>query len=125
MDIVIKHVGLQVFENDVLPFYEEVLGMVSTRAFMLNEEESGKIFGIRRSVTVISGKLGDAEIELFVHASTPEPTYNHVCIHTFHAEQLYKKAEERGYRVYKRKGHVGITFFVSDSNGNIFEVKPL
>ena len=125
MKVVYKHVGLQILENDIVPFYEEVMGVVITRTFELNEEESSKIFGISRCVTIISGKLGEEDIELFVDGWSREPSYNHVCFQTSNAEQLFKKADERGYRVYKRKGHVGITFFVSDSNRNIFELKPL
>lgn len=125
MNIILKHVGLQVVEADVSNFYEDILGFKSTRSFSLTDKESDEIFGINNEVSIIFGNCGEVEFELFVSANPKQLNYNHICLSVSNAEQLRNHAAQKGFRVYTREGKQGFTYFISDSNSNIFEIKGL
>lgn len=125
MKIGVKHIGLQVVEADVLNFYEGILGFKSTRSFSLNRNDSNDIFGIDSDVNIIFGNCGEVELELFVSSNPKQPDYNHVCLMVSNAEQLFKLAAQKGYRVFVRQGKLGLIYFITDSNHNIFEIKSL
>ena len=125
MSMDFKHIGLQVVEKDIIPFYEEVLGFISKHSFELGETDSNKIFGINKNILIIYGSCGNIDFELFVNNSPKDITYNHICIQVNEAHQISRRAQERGYKVFKRKGRESETFFITDSNSNVFEVKSL
>lgn len=125
MNATIKHIGLQVLEADVSNFYEDIFGFKSTRTFSLTHKESNEIFGISNDVTIVFGDCGEVELELFISKNPKQLNYNHVCFFVNNAEQLSKHAAKKGYRVYIRENKQGFTYFISDSNSNIFEIKNL
>ena len=123
MDIIFKHNGLQVLQADVKSFYEDILGYKIERSFALSAEESLNIFGIDSPVEIVQGDCGEVNFELFISSNLKQPTYNHTCISLSNAQSLSELALQKGYRVYTRKGKAGTTYFISDSNRNIFEIK--
>ena len=125
MNAKVKHIGLQVIEADVSNFYEDIFGFKPTRSFSLTQEESNKIFGINNDVTIIFGDCGEVELELFVSENQKQLNYNHTCLMVSDPEQLSKHAAQKGYRVYTRENKQGFTYFISDSNSNIFEIKGI
>jgi len=124
MDIIIKHIGLQVIEKDIKPFYIDVMGFKQIRSFNLCDKESNEIFGIKKNVSILYGTSSGLDFELFVDNDPQKPSFNHVCIQTDDVSQMAIIAKERGYKVFKRKGHKSETIFINDSNRNVFEVKP-
>lgn len=114
-----KHTGLQVVEADISEFYEKILGFELLRSFSLTAQESNEIFGIDQDVTILMGTIGGVDLELFVSSKAKNLTFNHTCILADDATGIAERAQQHGYRVHTR----GVTYFVSDNNNNIFEIK--
>ena len=123
MDIKFVHAGLQVLQKDVKPFYDDILGFKVERSFALSAEESLGIFGIDSPVEIVQGDCDEVNLELFISNNPRLPIYNHSCIAVSNAQAIANSALQKGYRVHNRNGKAGTTYFISDSNCNIFEIK--
>ena len=120
----IHHIGLQVTEEDISSFYINVLGCNVLREFTLLKEDAYLIFGILKEVDIFYTQCGNIELELFVDKTPKAATFNHVCIHTDTVVEIVKKAQSAGFNVFTReKNDQSKTYFVSDSNHNLFEMK--
>jgi hypothetical protein len=65
-------------------------------------------------------------LELFVVNNIKIPTFNHICFHTDNATELINKAKMAGFRLHIReKKDKTKTYFVCDSNYNLFEIKTI
>jgi hypothetical protein len=123
MNIIFKHIGLQVIEKDVDSFYVDILGFEFTREFLLSHEESKKIFGKSKKVRILFGSCKELGMELFVSDLHRNPSYNHICIQTENLQEISTAAKQKGYRVFTRRTSSSGTLFISDSNHNTFEIK--
>jgi len=117
----IHHIGLQVIKEDVENFYVDIFNFKITKTFLLSNENATNIFSINESPTIIYGTCGDFELELFVSKSNVEKTFSHLCLQTDNFEEIMEKARQKGYKVYVHKPNQ--TFFISDTNHNVFEIK--
>jgi hypothetical protein len=123
MDIIFKHIGLQVIERDVDSFYIDILGFEPIRTMQLSAEESNDIFGINSKVSILFGLCRGLDMELFISDSPLTHSYNHICIQTKNSQGISIAAKQKGYRVFTRRTSSSETLFVSDSNHNVFEIK--
>ncbi|MFO7868519.1 MAG: VOC family protein [Bacteroidales bacterium] len=122
----IVHVGLQVVDKDVVSFYEDVLQGTVIRSFVLPEELCGEIFNIHQQTTIVCMMCDGFELELFVSDCSENQSFNHLCVESFSAEDIYNAAVQSGYVTYKRSSkNGGYTYFIKDSCANIFEIKLL
>ena len=51
------------------------------------------------------------------------PSFGHICFQSSEAERIVKKAAEKGFHTIIRKRNSKETYFINDSNHNLFEVK--
>jgi hypothetical protein len=125
MNAIVKHIGLQVVEKDVKNFYIDIIGckILSTR--FLSKEDAGLIFNIPNEVKILYTACAKVDMELFVTDSPKPATFSHLCIHANCASEIADKALQSGYRVYVRKKENTETYFISDSNFNVFEIKKM
>lgn len=119
----IKHVGLQVIEKDVDGFYSDILHFKIERVFALTEKETLEIFNMANGAKIYFGNCDGMELELFISDSLTSPTFGHVCFQTAEAPELAEKARKKGYRVFIRDNGKSETYFISDANHNLFEIK--
>lgn len=121
----LKHIGLQVVQKDLLPFYQEVFGMEIQSTFILLKGDSHKIFNKEQSIPVIYAKSQFCDFELFVAEETfLETSFAHLCIEVDQPQLFANAALEKGYKVTLReKEGKSDTYFIKDSIGNIFEIK--
>jgi hypothetical protein len=119
----ILHIGLHIIENDLESFYTNVLNCKIERTFNLQPEDSFNIFGINEEVKILRVSCGGIELELFIDGKIESPTFGHVCFQSSEAERIFETASENGYRTFIRKRNSGETYFISDSNHNLFEIK--
>lgn len=125
MNAIIKHAGLQIVEKDVEDFYIDVMGCQIVSTSYLSKEDAGQIFDIHQEVKILFTICAEMDIELFI-ADTPRTlTFSHICIHVSSATELVDKARQKGYRVFARKRENSETYFVRDSNFNVFEIKKM
>jgi len=123
MENEIKHIGLQIREKDIEEFYVNVLDYKLIRTFTLSADEANEIFGIHQAVKILFGESEGLELELFINESPGMPTFPHVCFHTGHASEITDKAKLNGFRTFIRGKSGYETYFISDSNHNLFEIK--
>lgn len=120
----LHHIGLQVIEKDIEVFYINVLDCVIKWDFKLLKEEALQIFKIDKDVDIFYTQCENLELELFVDNKPKEANFNHVCILTDKDVEIVKRAKLGGFRVFTREKKDNTkTYFVSDSNNNIFEIK--
>jgi hypothetical protein len=122
----LKHIGLQVSENDLTNFYETLLGCSISRINNLPAEDAGVIFKIAQPVKMIQACFRGLELELFVFNQEKQPSFNHLCLNLTDAAEIAEKAGHMGFRVYVRqKPNKPATYFISDSMNNVFELKNM
>jgi len=121
--MLLKHIGLQVNENDVELFYKKILNFQINRTFDLSENIANEIFEQKEAVKVICGNCEGLEFELFVSKTITPPTFNHICIHTENASKIFEQAKQSGFTTCVRQTNETKTFFIKDSNFNMFEIK--
>ena len=119
----IIHIALNVSERDVQSFYIDVLKGEITRTFELSQEDSSEIFNINKKVEVSQVSCEGIELELFIGDKSRLPTFAHVCFQSLQAEEIFEKANLNGYHTYVRNNNSSPTYFVSDTNSNLFEIK--
>jgi hypothetical protein len=120
------HIGLQVSEKDIVPFYELVLQGYNNRSFVLPKEQCEEIFSISQDTKIIYMMYDGFELELFVYEHIQDKSFSHVCLSSEHAEKMYKTAQQIGYSTYKRLSKNGsYTYFLTDSSHNTFEIKKV
>lgn len=120
----IHHLGLQIIEKDLQPFYFEVLGCKLLRKFNLSKEEAFSIFNILKDVEIIYTRCENIELELFIDNIIKSPSFCHVCLHSHNVMEIVNKAKIAGFHIYIReKKDNSKTYFISDSNYNLFEIK--
>jgi len=117
------HIALQVREKDVNSFYVDILNGKITHTFALSKEDSFEIFNINKNVIVSQMSCEGIDFELFVDNKRLLPTFAHVCFQSLQAKEIFEKAKLNGYPTYVRNPNSSPTYFVSDTNSNLFEIK--
>lgn len=124
MEAVLKHIALEVREADVRSFYCEILGGKVTGQFNMKKEDASTLFNLNQQVDVYFVSLYGVDFELFVHKKTCS-NLSHVCLAMNKAGEIFNSSHIRGYRTHLRNAGSTPTYFVKDSNGNMFEIKAL
>lgn len=117
------HIALNVCEKDVQSFYIDVLKGEVTRTFELSKEDSSEMFNINKKVKVSQMSCEGIDFELFIGDKSQLPTFAHVCFQSLQAKEIAEKAKLKGYRTYIRNNNSSVTYFISDTNYNMFEIK--
>jgi hypothetical protein len=124
MDNKILHIGLQIIEEDIQNFYLEILNCSVERTFVLSKEDANSIFNIPKAAKVVYVKCGNIELELFVEHVVKKPIFNHICLVSSNLNEMVSKAKTLGFYTYVRiKKDNTKTYFLRDSNNNVFELK--
>jgi hypothetical protein len=123
MENSLLHIGLHVLEQDVKNFYSEILSCETKRIFVLQAADVNSFFGLNKEVTVQLVSCSGIDFELFIDGKIDSSTFGHVCFQSADAEKIFEKAKEGGYKTFVRKRNSNETYFISDSNHNLFEIK--
>ncbi|MFW5852276.1 MAG: hypothetical protein ACOCWB_08635 [Bacteroidota bacterium] len=73
------HIGLQVSEKDIVPFYELVLQGYNNRSFVLPKNQCEEIFSISQDTKIIYMMYDGFELELFVYEHIQDKSFNPSC----------------------------------------------
>ena len=117
------HIALHINENDVNSFYLEVLHGEIIRTFELSKEVSSKIFNIDKDVKVVQVSCQGIDFELFIDDDPLPLTFAHVCFLSEQAKKIMERANQNGYRTFLHKSNSMETYFIRDTNYNLFEIK--
>lgn len=121
----LKHVGLQIIENDLEHFYVNLLGGNVEHRFTIPGKVINPIFHVNQEIDVCYINLDDLTFELFIQPGELQENFFHICLQLKNAKMIYQKAVKAGYNTYLRQTEKGKTFFIRDRNQNLFELKEL
>jgi len=119
----LEHIAITINHSDeIINFYERILGMEQERNFVLDKTLSTKIFGVNGNLPVYLMKREDFVLEIFIYKQKLQ-SVNHLCISVENRENLIKEVQEKGYETIIIEREQPDLVFIKDKSGNIFEIK--
>lgn len=119
-----EHIAIAVENNnEIVNFYQDILGMERVRDFILDKNMAQKIFGIKNHIPVFLMKKGKLVFEIFINKQTPNLVVNHICFSLDNRNVLIKNAQAKGYQTIIIEREQLDLVFIKDKSGNIFEIK--
>jgi len=119
----LEHIAITIDNSDeIINFYEHILGMKQARNFVLDKTLSKQIFGVHENVSVFLMKRDDLVLEIFIYKQNLQ-SVNHLCISVENRENLIKKVQDKGYETIIIEREQPDLVFIKDKSGNIFEIK--
>lgn len=115
----LKHIALQIKEKDITAFYKDIMGMQFDGETELKKEDAHKLFTIPADTRILFADADAIKFEFFISDFSNRLSFNHICMTTGKARNMYLKAKDAEYftRMHNE------TYFISDSAGNTFELK--
>ncbi|SRR6056297_113956 len=121
--MMLEHIAITVNGSDeIINFYQNILGMEEGRNFVLDKSLSAKIFGVNKNLPVYLMQRDDLVLEIFIYKQNLQ-SVNHLCISVDNRENLTKKLQEKGYETIIIEREQPDLVFIKDKSGNIFEIK--
>ena len=122
----IIHTGLAASSEEKADrFFIEILGLEKLMPKTLDKKLAQAIFGIKKELLIIHYRGGTVHYEILVYKEykAPEKQIAHSCIQVTDLINIVNKCRDAGLKVVEiPKGSVVVTF-ISDHDGNLFEVK--
>ncbi len=106
-------------------FYGRILGLDLVYTFTVPADLAQGIFGIPQDLDVFVFGKGDFRIEVFTaDAEIPVATaINHICFEIRDRDSFLERCQKEGLDINRIQREQGITVFIKDFNGNLFEIK--
>lgn len=123
----IKHIGIQIIDNDLINFYIKILkGKIKT-SFNLYPELAKEIFSIEQTIEIYHMEIKEVEFELFIYNEARiYPSFQHICLQRIDAEEIYYNAVAGDYQAYiHQKNKSKENYFIKDRMNNIFEIQNI
>ena len=122
----LQHVGLTCSsEENADKFYETLLGLKKSAPKTLPSSLSKAIFKIDSDLTMVNYMNESVRFEIFIHGrhQSNNSRIDHVCLEVNDLEEFLQRCRSLGLRFWQvPKGESRVTF-VSDDDGNLFEMK--
>jgi catechol 2,3-dioxygenase-like lactoylglutathione lyase family enzyme len=125
-DIKFVHTGLAVSsEENADRFFIDILGLEKSESKILDKKLTQNIFGIDDELLMIHYRGEAIDYEIFVHQDyiAPEKQIAHSCIKVNDLEKIVSKCKNAGVKVIEVPKGSSVVTFISDFDGNLFEVK--
>ena len=119
----LRHIALEIKEDDLQRFYVDVLGGLIKNSKTLKKQDAASIFQINSEVLVYDLSVQNIDFEMFVKDKVKTTSFLHICLAVHNASNIYKKAKENNYWTFLRENNQWETYFIKDNNGNMFELK--
>ena len=121
----LSHIGLNIQrKEELVDFYQNILGFYFEYQFALNTVFATKIFGVTKQPEVFLYKNENLYFELFVYPENTTMGFTHICIEVIDREKIAKKSENAGYPITRiQRNDKPDILFIKDKAGNIFELK--
>jgi len=122
----LEHIGISISDrNEIVNFYQNILGMTEIRKFSINEQLSKNIFNEKtfKEIEIFLMKKDDLIIEIFINQNNNSKNFNHICFSTTEREKLISKVKENNYGYIREEREYYDLIFIKDNDGNLFEIK--
>lgn len=106
-------------------FYVDILGLEKSIPKTLDKKLSGELFGIDKELLIIRYRGGNADFEVLVYPEykAREKEITHSCIKVDGLKNFVGKCKDAGVKVIEAEKGSKVVTFISDYDGNLFEVK--
>ena len=122
----LEHIALNITDhNEIINFYQNVLGMVEIRKYELDKDLAELFFNLHEKTSVYLMQKDDLFLELFVYTKSFNNGFNHICVKVKNREAIVANAKKYSYKCIHRKREHFDQIFISDNSGNIFEIKEV
>lgn len=125
-DIKFVHTGLAASsEKNADRFFIDILGLEKSEPKIIDKKLAQAIFGIDAELLMIHYRGGTLDYEIFIHQAykAPEKQIAHSCIKVNDLKEIVSKCNDAGLKVIEVPKGSGVITFISDYDGNLFEVK--
>ncbi len=121
----LKHIALNIQKKEELvDFYENILGFHLVHQYELNATFAQKIFGIDTQTDVFIYSNFTIDIELFILPEKTKKGFAHICVETEDRDILVERCKKGGYQIIKiEREEKEDLIFIIDNAENKFELK--
>ncbi len=123
----LNHIALSIQDKeDLIDFYQNILGFSLEYQYEINATLSSTIFDIEKPTEVHRYSKDNLHFEFFITTEKITPVFAHIGIDVVDRETIADKCNRAGYQVIRveRKEKYDL-LFVSDKAGNKLELKDL
>ena len=120
------HAGLAASsEENADSFFMDILGLEKSEPKYLDRKLSQAIFGIDADLLIVHyrGRNIDFEILVYENYKVPEKQIAHSCIQVTSLKDTVNKCRTANLKVVEVQKSSGFITFISDYDGNLFEMK--
>jgi len=120
------HTGLAASsEENADRFFVDILGLEKSGPTVLDKKLTQAIFGIHDDFLIMHYRSGTVHYEILVYREykAPERPIAHSCIQVDDFMNVVSKSRKAGLKVVQVPKGSGVVTFISDYDGNLFEVK--
>ena len=125
--MLLKHVALECsLETNSDKFYQHLLGLDKLMTKMVQSELAKKIFGIDCEYKIIDYADGGIRFEVFIpnKKRARKRTVEHICLEVDNVEEFLGKCKDMSIDILTiPKGGGAFLTFITDYDGNLFEIK--
>ena len=122
----IIHIGLGASSEEKADrFFIDILGLEKSEPKTIGKKLAQAIFGINAELLMLRYQGGTVYYEIFVYPNhkVPEKQIAHSCIEVTNLVNIVNKCRDGGLKVVEVPRDSGVIIFISDYDGNLFEVK--
>jgi catechol 2,3-dioxygenase-like lactoylglutathione lyase family enzyme len=122
----IIHTGLAASSEEKADrFFIDILGLEKLKPKILDKKMTQAIFGINKELLIVNYRGGTIHYEILVYQEykAPEKQIAHSCIQVTDFINIVNKCKDAGVKVVEIPKGSGVVTFISDYDGNLFEVK--
>ena len=108
-------------------FYRKILGLAKIKASLLSKDLAEAIFHVAQRCTVINYGNENMLVEVFVPETPAEngAPFVHLCLQLENREEFARRCRDMALTVSRIKKGDSLLVFVTDYDGNLFEVKEM
>lgn len=121
----LKHIALNIQKKEELvDFYQNVLGFHLVHKYNLDSTFALKIFGIEKQTEVFIYSNNEIDLELFAFPGETKQGFAHICIEMENREIVAEKCKKAGYPIIRiTRDDKPDLLFIIDRAENKFELK--
>lgn len=120
------HTGLAASsEENADRFFVDILGLEKSEPKFIDKKLAQALFGIDDELLMIHYRGVPVDYEIFIYQEykVPEKQIAHSCIQVNDLRTIVGKCKAAGFKVIEVPKSSGVITFISDYDGNLFEVK--
>ena len=124
--MLLKHVALVCSSEEKSDkFYESLLGLKKVHSKMIPSTLSKQIFNLDSEFKIIDYAVDGIHFEVFISNQivADDKKIEHVCLEVDNLESFLSKCNDMGVKIVQIPKEEGFLTFISDYDGNLFEIK--